>query len=83
MTTETMTIHRGLAELKVLENRIIKTISGAKFCAAAKQSMKKLNGVPIEDYKKDAQSSLDSIKDLIARHERSSVRSQSPMQRLM
>lgn len=40
MTTETMTIHRGLAELKVLENRIIKTISGAKFCAAAKQSMK-------------------------------------------
>lgn len=69
MTTETMTIHRGLAELKVLENRIVKTISGAKFCAAAKQSMKKLNGVPIEDYKKDAQSSLDSIKDLIARHD--------------
>lgn len=58
MTTETMTIHRGLAELKVLENRIVKTISEAKFCAAAKQSMKKLNGVPIEDYKKDAQSSL-------------------------
>ena len=69
MTTETMTIHRGLAELKVLENRILKTISEAKFCAAAKQSMKKLNGVPIEDYKKDAQSSLDSINDLIARHD--------------
>lgn len=69
MTTETMTIHRGLAELKVLENRILKAISEAKFCAAAKQSMKKLNGVPIEDYKKDAQSSLDSINDLIARHD--------------
>lgn len=69
MTTETMTIHRGLAEIKVLENRILKAISEAKFCAAAKQSMKKLNGVPIEDYKKDAQSSLDSINDLIARHD--------------
>lgn len=69
MTTETMTIHRGLAEIKVLENRILKAISEAKFCAAAKQSMKKLNGVPIEDYKKGAQSSLDSIKDLITRHD--------------
>ena len=27
MTTETMTIHRGLAELKVLENRILKLLS--------------------------------------------------------
>lgn len=69
MTTETMTIHRGLAEINVLENRILKAISEAKFCAAAKQSMKKLNGVPIEDYKKGAQSSLDSIKDLITRHD--------------
>lgn len=69
MTTETMTIHRGLAELKVLESRITKTICDAKFCAAAKQSMKKLSGVPIEDYKKDAQSALDTITDLIARHD--------------
>ena len=68
-TKETMTIHRGLAELKVLESRITKTIAEAKFCAAAKQSMKKLNGVPIEDYKKDAQASLDAITNLIARHD--------------
>lgn len=47
MTTETMTIHRALAELKVLENRINKTISDAKFCAAVKQSMKKVNGVSL------------------------------------
>ena len=31
MTTETMTIHRGLAEIKVLENRILKAISEAKY----------------------------------------------------
>lgn len=81
MTTETMTIHRGLAEIKVLENRILKAISEAKFCAAAKQSMKKLNGVPIEDYKKDAQSSLDSINDLIAVMMQLSGRFLSPMLR--
>lgn len=69
MTTETMTIHRGLAELKVLENRIVKTISEAKFCAAAKQSMKKLDGVSIEDYKIASQSSYDTIANLIARHD--------------
>lgn len=68
MTTETMTIHRGLSELKVLGERINKVISNAKFCAAAKQSMKKLAGVPIDDYKKDAQSSLDQINDMIARY---------------
>lgn len=66
-TVETMTIHRALAELKVLENRISKIISDAKFCAPAKQSMKKLSGVPIETYVSDAQSSLSTAKDLIAR----------------
>ena len=69
MTTETMTIHRALAELKVLENRINKTISDAKFCAAVKQSMKKVNGVSLEDFKVGSQSSLDTIRDLIARQE--------------
>ena len=31
MTTETMTIHRGLAELKVIEDRINKLLREAKF----------------------------------------------------
>lgn len=69
MTTETMTIHRGLAELKVLENRINKTIFEGKFCGAVKQSMKKLDGVSIDDYKTASQSSYDTIADLIARHD--------------
>ena len=67
MTTETMTIHRALAELKVLDERIEKLIREAKFCAAAKKSMKKLDGVDIEEYKKNAQAILDKINDLIAR----------------
>ena len=67
MTTETMTIHRALAEINVLEDRISKLTREAVFCGAAKQSMKKLGGVTIEDYKANGQSSLDKIKDLIAR----------------
>lgn len=67
MTTETMTIHRGLAEINVLEDRISKLTREAIFCGAAKQSMKKMNGVSIEEYKANGQSSLDKIKDLIAR----------------
>lgn len=67
MTTETMTIHRALAEINVLEDRISKLTREAVFCGAAKQSMKKMNGVSIEEYKAAGQSSLDKIKDLIAR----------------
>lgn len=67
MTTETMTIHRALAEINVLEDRISKLTCEAVFCGAAKQSMKKLGGVTIEEYKANGQSSLDKIKDLIAR----------------
>lgn len=67
MTTETMTIHRALAEINVLEDRISKLTREAVFCGAAKQSMKKLGGVTIEEYKANGQSSLDKIKDLIAR----------------
>lgn len=67
MTTETMTIHRALAEINVLEDRISKLTREAVFCGAAKQSMKKLGGVTIEEYKANGQSPLDKIKDLIAR----------------
>ena len=67
MTTETMTVHRGLAELKVIEDRINKLLREVQFCAAAKKSMKKLNGVDIEEYKKNSQAMLDKIKDLIDR----------------
>lgn len=67
MTTEIMTIHRALAEINVLEDRISKLTREAVFCGAAKQSMKKLGGVTIEEYKANGQSSLNKIKDLIAR----------------
>lgn len=69
MTTETMTIHKGLAELKVLEKRINNTIDEAKFCQVNRHSNEKIEGVTIEEYKKRIQSSYDKVNDLISRRD--------------
>lgn len=67
MTTETMTIHKALADLKVLDNRINSTISGGTYCLANKHSNEKLKGVPIADYVKVMQSDYDKANALITR----------------
>ena len=43
-TTETMTIHRALVELKTIDKRIGKAIGEANFCMSAKMNAKKLLG---------------------------------------
>lgn len=68
MTTETMTIHKALAELKILESRIMKTVGDGTYCVANKHSNEKINGVSIEDYKKVMQSVYDKAVDLITRY---------------
>lgn len=67
MTTETMTIHKGLAELKILDGRIKKEIQNGSYCAANKHSNDKINGIQIEDFKKAVQGTYDKITDLINR----------------
>lgn len=67
MTTETMTIHKALAELKILGERITKEIKSGTYCAANKHSNDKVNGIPIEDYKKSVQGTYDKVTDLINR----------------
>lgn len=67
MTTETMTIHKGLAELKILDGRIKKEIQNGSYCAANKHSNDKINGIPIEDFRKTVQGTYDKITDLINR----------------
>ena len=67
MTTETMTIHKGLAELKILDGRIKKEIQNGLYCAANKHSNDKINGIPIEDFKKAVQGTYDKVTDLINR----------------
>lgn len=67
MTTETMTIHRALVELKTIDSRIIKKIDCAKFCIAAKAKATKLGAITVDEFKTSAQASYDSAMDLINR----------------
>lgn len=66
-TVETMTIHKGLAELKILDGRIKKEIQNGSYCAANKHSNEKINGIPIEDFRKTVQGTYDKVTDLISR----------------
>lgn len=66
MSTE-ISVAKGLSELKVLETRIYRAISDAKF-GAIKVGNKLSDGFKTEEeVNKDAKASLDSINDLIKR----------------
>ena len=67
MTTETMTIHEALAELKVIGNRINKEINSAKFVTTNKHSNTKIDGKSIPDYSNNVKSQYQRITDLIKR----------------
>jgi len=45
MTTEKMTIHKALAELKIIGDRINSSISTATFIKANKHSNEKINNI--------------------------------------
>ena len=55
MNKETMTVHKALSELKLLDDRINKVIYTSIFCEANKHSNEKIGGVPIEEAKKGMQ----------------------------
>lgn len=67
MTTETMTVHKALAELKLLDSRIINEIGAGCFCSGKKHSEKFINGIPVEEVIKKIQGSYDKVTDLIKR----------------
>jgi hypothetical protein len=68
---EKMLVTQGLNELKTLDARILRAISGAKFIDAAKTSEKKVSpSVTKEDFNKSAQADFDSINSLIDRREK-------------
>lgn len=67
-TTEKMTIHKALAELKVLDKRITLSIS-VQFCVANKHSNEKISGLALKDWKDIAQSNYQKANDLIRRNE--------------
>ena len=67
MTTETLTIHRALSELKIIDSRINKTIGEGVFVVANKHSNAKINGMTIDEVQEFMKSSLDSITSIITR----------------
>lgn len=67
MTNEKMTVHKALAELKLLDDRIVKAIADGIYCVANKHSNDKIGGVPIDDYVKIMQGGYDKAADLINR----------------
>lgn len=67
MTTEKMTVHKALAELKIIDDRIISAINDGTYCIANKHSNDKIKGVSIEAYKGVMQGYYDKATDLTKR----------------
>lgn len=69
MTKETMTIHKGLAELKLLDKRIEKEICNATLCACVKASALKVNGMTVDEFKESTKATYQKINDMIRRRD--------------
>ena len=67
-TTEKMTIHKALAELKVLDKRIVASVS-TQFCVANKHSNDKISGITVSDWKDIVKANYQKVNDLIHRNE--------------
>lgn len=67
MTTEKMTVHKALAELKIIDSRINAAINDGTYVIANKHSNEKIGGVSINEFKDKMRSSYQKVTDLINR----------------
>lgn len=67
MIHEKMTVHKALAELKTLDDRINSEITGSVFVRANRHNNMKIFGKSVEDFRADTTSSLQSVMALIER----------------
>lgn len=67
MNQETMTIHKALSELKVLDSRITKAIADTKFVLSNKHSNEKISGMTVEEYRTAMKAGYQRADDLIRR----------------
>lgn len=67
MTKEQMSVHKALAELKIIDNRIINAIGDAVFVTANKHSNEKISGMTLTEYKDMMKSGNQKVNDLINR----------------
>ncbi|MEG1554001.1 MAG: hypothetical protein RRZ64_06510 [Rikenellaceae bacterium] len=68
MTKETMTVHRALAELKIIDDRITSSFNES-YCVTNKHSNVKIKGIPLNEYKDKMRGNLQRTQDLIARRD--------------
>lgn len=64
---EVMTVHKALAELKVLDDRILAAISACNLVATKKNNQDKVCGKTVAEFAADAKSAYDKATDLIKR----------------
>lgn len=69
MTTEKMTVHKALAELKTMDDRIAKAIRDTTYVLAVKHSAEKINGMTVTNFKEKMRSGYQKATDLIARRD--------------
>ena len=68
-TSEKMTIHKALCELKIIGDRIYKEQNSMPFVFVNEQANKKVQGVNLPEYIKLIESAHQSTMDLIARRD--------------
>lgn len=69
MTTEKMTVHKALAELKTMDDRIMKSIRDNTYVLAVKHSAEKINGMTVKNFMDKMKSGYQKTTDLIARRD--------------
>lgn len=67
MVKEQMTVHKALAELKIIDDRINKAISEGTYVIANKHSNQKIHGMAIDEFKTQMRSDFQKVSDLIDR----------------
>ena len=69
MTKETMTVHKALAEIKILRDRIQSEIFNSVFVSCKKNSQSKISGMDVDEYEKIITGCYDKDVDLMSRLE--------------
>ena len=69
MTKETMTVHKALAEIKILKDRIQSEIYNSIFVSCKKNSQSKISGMDVDEYEKIVTGCYDKDVDLMSRLE--------------
>lgn len=67
MTTEKMSVHKALAELKTMDKRITNAVDDGRYCIANKHSNTKISGISVAEYKAKMQGDYDKVTALIDR----------------